>query len=96
MENMKFEPQKYMAPPEDRFEQEYSSKSRLVAGLLAIFLGSFGIHSFYLGDTKKGIIHLVLSLTGILALASTGWAIGEGIMLLCGKTDTDAEGNILL
>lgn len=96
MENMKFEPEKYMAPPEDRFEQKHSSKSRITAGLLAIFLGSFGIHSFYLGDIKKGIIHLVLSMTGILTMASTGWAIGEGIMLLCGKIDTDAEGNILL
>ena len=86
----------FIAPPEDRFEQKYSTKSRITAGILAILLGSLGIHAFYLGNTKKGIIHLVLSMTGILALASTGWAIAEGIMLLCGKINTDAEGNILL
>lgn len=96
MENKNFDPNKYMAPPEDRFEQKYSSKSRITAGVLAILFGSFGIHSFYLGNTKKGIIHLVLSMTGILTLASTGWAIAEGIMLLCGKIVTDAKGDILL
>lgn len=96
MENKKFEPKQYVAPPEDRFEQKYSSKSRITAGILALFLGGMGIHDFYLGNTKKGIIHLLLLMTGILALASTGWAIAEGIMLLCGKINTDAEGNILL
>lgn len=96
MENKKFEPKQYVAPPEDRFEQKYSSKSRITAGILALFLGGMGIHDFYLGNTKKGIIHLLLLMTGILSLASTGWAIAEGIMLLCGKINTDAEGNILL
>lgn len=30
------------------------AKSKMVAGLLAIFLGHLGIHEFYLGDKKKG------------------------------------------
>jgi TM2 domain-containing membrane protein YozV len=41
------------------------SKDKLTAGLLAIFLGGFGIHKFYLGGAKQrtaGIIQLVLSL----------------------------------
>lgn len=33
-------------------------KSKLVAGLLGIFLGSLGIHNFYLGYTQKAIIQL--------------------------------------
>ena len=40
-------------------------KSKVVAALLAIFLGSFGIHSFYMGQKKKGFIQLGLSLLGI-------------------------------
>ncbi len=96
MKNIEFNKSQYMAPPEDRFEEKYSSKSRITAGVLAILLGSMGIHDFYLGNTKKGIIHLVLLMTGILAIASTAWAIGDGIMLLCGKINTDGEGNILL
>lgn len=96
MEKMKFNNAEYMAPPENRFEEKYSSKSRITAGVLAIFLGSMGIHDFYLGYTKKGVLHLILSITGILALPSAAWAIGEGIMLLCGKINKDSEGNILL
>ena len=57
MGNMEFEVKQYMAPPEDRFEQKYSNKSRITAGVLALLLGSMGIHSFYLGNIKKGIIH---------------------------------------
>jgi len=29
------------------------NKSKLAAGLLAIFLGTLGVHNFYLGYTKK-------------------------------------------
>ena len=37
-------------------------KDKLVAGLLAIFLGAYGIHHFYLGDTRKGVIYLLVTL----------------------------------
>jgi TM2 domain-containing membrane protein YozV len=40
-------------------------KSKLLAILLAFFLGSFGIHKFYLNDSKWGIIYLVFCWTGI-------------------------------
>lgn len=96
METTEFNPDRYMAPPEERFEEKYSSKSRITAGILALLLGGLGIHDFYLGYTKKGVIHLILMVTGLLSVPSTMWAIGEGIMLLCGKIDKDAEGNILL
>lgn len=35
-----------------------SPKSATTAGLLGIFLGSVGAHNWYLGDKKKGIIHI--------------------------------------
>lgn len=35
-----------------------SDDERLIAALLAIFLGGFGAHKFYLGDTKVGILYL--------------------------------------
>lgn len=35
-------------------------KSATTAGLLGIFLGSVGAHCWYLGDKKKGIIHVSL------------------------------------
>ncbi|MBO8477577.1 MAG: TM2 domain-containing protein [Bacteroidetes bacterium] len=64
-------------------------KDKLVAGLLAIFLGYLGIHYFYLGKTTGGIITIVLSLCtcglwsvvtliqGILMLVSTDEAFAE-------------------
>lgn len=69
---------------------EQKTKDKLVAGLLAIFLGGLGIHKFYLGYTKEAVIMLLVSLLtcgfgasiiGIIALI-------EGIMYL---TKTDEE-----
>ena len=37
-------------------------KNKTTAGLLAIFLGAFGAHYFYLGDSEKGTTRLLLSL----------------------------------
>ena len=67
------------------------SKSKLGAGLLGIFLGGLGIHNFYLGYTGKAIAQLLLSCTGV----SEIWGFIEGIMILCGKIDKDANGNPL-
>ena len=37
-------------------------KSKIVAGLLGIFLGAIGVHNFYLGYTGKAIAQLLISL----------------------------------
>ncbi len=67
-------------------------KSRMTAGLLAIFLGGLGIHNFYLGDTKMGIFHILASLVFVGGI----WGIIDGIMILTGKVNTDANGNPLV
>lgn len=67
-------------------------KSKMVYGILAIVLGWLGIHKFYVGDTKNGIIHLALTIC--LWIISIGplvsWVIGliSGIKALTG-TDAD-------
>jgi len=43
-------------------------KNKVVAGLLALFFGWFGIHKFYLGKKSAGIIMLVVSLLGFILL----------------------------
>lgn len=40
------------------------AKSKMLAGLLGIFLGAFGIHNFYLGYTAKAVIQLVGTILG--------------------------------
>ncbi|HWR53216.1 MAG TPA: TM2 domain-containing protein [Bryobacteraceae bacterium] len=75
-------------------------KSKLVAGLLGIVLGSLGIHRFYLGYTTIGIIQLVLGLGGILTcgittIAAAVWGLVEGIMILTGSMNRDALGQPL-
>lgn len=39
-------------------------KDKNVAGILALFLGAFGVHRFYLGQTGLGILYAVF-MTGI-------------------------------
>ena len=64
-------------------------KSKLTAGLLGIFLGGLGIHNFYLGYTGKAIAQIFLSLCfGIGAI----WGLIEGIMILTGAINKDANG----
>jgi TM2 domain-containing membrane protein YozV len=67
-----------------------TAKSKLAAGLLGIFLGGFGIHRFYLGYTGIGIVQLILTIVtcGIAAL----WGFIEGILILAGSMDRDAQG----
>lgn len=40
------------------------SKSKVAAGLLAIFLGGLGIHKFYLGYTGPGLVYLLTNTIG--------------------------------
>ncbi|EIA09847.1 TM2 domain-containing protein [Flavobacterium frigoris] len=54
MENTKYEHWNNPQPP-------IENNKKLAAGLLAILLGSLGIHKFLLGYTSEGIIWLVIS-----------------------------------
>jgi TM2 domain-containing membrane protein YozV len=42
-----------------------ASRSKVAAALFGIFLGSFGIHKFYLGRTGMGIVYLLFCWTFI-------------------------------
>ncbi len=66
-----------------------STKEKLPAGLLAILLGALGIHKFYLGYTKEGVITLLVSLLtfGIGASIMAVIGIVEGVLYL---TKSDA------
>jgi len=62
-------------------------RNKTVAALLALFLGSLGVHAFYIGNVKMGVIMLLLTLTGICTAGiSSGIvhvvAIVQGILYL--------------
>ena len=72
-----------------------SGKSRVAAGLLAIFLGALGIHKFYLGYTGPGIILLLITCFGWMLFFVPNVVIGiivliEGIIYLT-KSDEKFE-----
>lgn len=74
-----------------------NAKSKIVAGILGILLGCFGVHNFYLGYTSKAVAQLLISVLScfILSPVSAIWGLIEGIMILTGNIDTDAEGRKL-
>lgn len=80
-------------PPAGQYGYAAPAKSKMTAGLLGIFLGGFGVHRFYLGYTGIGIAQVVVTLItfGIGAL----WGFVEGILILTGTIDKDAEGRPL-
>ena len=75
-----------------------TARSKVAAGLFGIFLGCFGVHNFYLGYSGKAVGQLLLTLLtcGILSPISALWGLIEGIMILSGSINTDAQGNSLI
>ncbi len=73
---------------------EMSTRSRLMAGLLGIFAGGFGVHNFYLGRIAIGILQIAVTL--LTFGVGSVWGLVEGILILCGRKDTDSKGRILL
>ena len=64
----------------------YQENKKILAGVLAIMLGGFGVHKFILGYTKEGVLQILMSffscgLAGIIPFV-------EGIIYL---TKSDEE-----
>jgi TM2 domain-containing membrane protein YozV len=70
-----------------------NAKSKLAAGLLGIFLGAWGVHRFYLGHVGIGIAQIAVTICtcGLGGL----WGLIEGILVLTGTINVDAEGRPL-
>ncbi len=64
-----------------------ADKEKILAILLAFFLGGLGIHNFYLGETKKGILKLLTCWIGIGGIL----AIIDFIKMLIGSYVVDSE-----
>lgn len=104
VERRKPRPQRPVAPPplpapdlSPCPAQVVSEKSKVVAALLAFFLGALGAHNFYLGYSGRGTVQLLLTLltSGYGAWITVPWAVIEGVMLLEGEIDKDGKGQVL-
>lgn len=42
----------------------YPQKSRIAAGLFGMLMGTFGVHNFYLGNTQRGLIQILVATLG--------------------------------
>ncbi|MES2337505.1 MAG: TM2 domain-containing protein [Pseudomonadota bacterium] len=70
------------APQQDHRPRRVNDRNKIVAALLAFFLGPLGVHRFYLGRTGSGIVMLILTCT-IVGLLVTGiWAFVDFIRYL--------------
>lgn len=84
-------------PHQQSYQQAYAPvdnrKSKLVAGLLQLFVGGFGVGRFYLGYTSIGVAQLLVTILtcGLGAI----WPFIDGILILSGQVATDADGNTL-
>jgi hypothetical protein len=76
----------------DAYGRPLSDKSKIVAGLLQIFLSTFAVGRFYLGYTNLAIIQVVVTFCtcGIGAI----WPFIDGIVILMGNVP-DAQGRPL-
>ena len=63
-------------------------KSKIVAAVLAFFLGHLGIHNFYLGHNKKAVTQLLITLLSCFTLSfvSAIWALVDFVNILIGNT----------
>ena len=82
-----------------------SAKSAAVAGLLQLFLGTFGLGRFYIGDSGTGAAQLILGLVGlfftlfcfigmVILIPLWVWTFIDGIMMFAGAV-TDSYGRKL-
>jgi TM2 domain-containing membrane protein YozV len=69
----------------------YSDKSKLIAGILQIFIS--GVGRMYIGQVGLGVAQLLVAIftCGIGAL----WSIIDGIMILVNDAPKDAQGRVL-
>lgn len=98
-------PYGYGQPPQPY--QDPTLKSKMIAGVLGILLGAFGVHRLYLEYKNIGIIQCAIGVISMIAIPFTCglsafvlmgmsiWGLVEGIMILIGNINVDGVGRPL-
>lgn len=93
--------QTYSQPHSEYTPVPRPQRSAYIAGILAIIGGMFGLHNFYLDNTKRATIQLVVSIVGLVltfgvaTIAMEVWGIIEGLKILKGEINTDGTGAMI-
>lgn len=69
-------------------EDLVSDKNKIVAIVLCVFLGWFGVHRFYTGHIKLGVVYLF-------SMGICGLGVLVDLILLCTHNYKDSLGNVL-
>lgn len=71
-------------------------KSKLIAGLLGIFLGMFGAGRLYLGYYKIGVMQMIVTIAS-LGVGGVGiiWPFFDAVLILTGNVIKDGKGRPL-
>jgi TM2 domain-containing membrane protein YozV len=89
-------PPGYAPPPGyplyDAYGRPLSDKSKIVAGVLGIALGGFGVGRFYTGHISMGVAQLVVTI--FTCGLGHFWGLIDGVLILA-NGGTDAQGRIL-
>ncbi|WJY90979.1 TM2 domain protein [Corynebacterium faecale] len=95
-------------PQFQQYQPQPQQKSMILAALLALFLGNLGVHNFYLGYTRAGLMQVGLTVAGwVLSIVLIGflflfvvgaWALIDffRILLRSGRLKFDSRGVPLL
>jgi TM2 domain-containing membrane protein YozV len=59
-----------------------NDRNKYVAAILAFFLGTLGIHRFYLGRNGTGVLMIVISITVVGLLVTGLWALIDTVRYL--------------
>ena len=81
------QPGSYAAKPARRS----ADRNKIVAALLAFFLGVFGVHRFYLGRIGSGVVMLILTCTFVGVVITGIWAFVDFIRYLIMSDDEFAR-----
>ncbi|MEO5493538.1 MAG: TM2 domain-containing protein [Sphingomonas sp.] len=68
-----------------------TDRNKIVAALLAFFLGVFGVHRFYLGRVGSGVAMLILTCTFVGVIITGVWAFIDMIRYLIMSDDEFAR-----
>jgi TM2 domain-containing membrane protein YozV len=69
-------------PAHPALREPVNDRNQIVAALLALVLGTFGVHRFYLGRTRSGIVMAVMTITIVGVLVTGPWAFSDMIRYL--------------